>query len=222
MVDAARTKSVRHLDARAAGVRDRGDAKSHGQQPTAKRARRAVGESHGSMRGEESPTFPGLQVEPSASTRTGEETQDARLLGAGNNGNDAVSGESLALKRAQAAINGLTRGDICELRSFSKPPPAVNMVAAALMIFLTGHGEPTVAGWLSAKRYMTNVDNLFAAIAGLDLDSLLLSQTKKLEAYAQNPAFRPDIIASVSLPASKLCAWVLGVLVSGRRGFCIF
>lgn len=127
----------------------------------------------------------------------------------------SVSGESLALMRAQAAIDGLTRGDICELRSFAKPPAAVNMVVAALMIALTGQGEPTAAGWLSAKRYMTNVDKLFAAVAGLDLNTLRVSQTRKLEAYVRNPAFRPGIIACVSLPASKICAWVLGVLVSG-------
>lgn len=129
-------------------------------------------------------------------------------------GGESVSGESLALMRAQAAIDGLTRGDICELRSFSKPPAAVNMAAAALMIALTGHGEPTAAGWMSAKRYMTNVDKLFAAIAGLDLTNLRASQTRKLEAYVRNPAFRPDIVACVSLPASKICAWILGVLVS--------
>ena len=127
---------------------------------------------------------------------------------------ESLSGESLALMRAQAAIDGLTRGDICELRSFAKPPAAVNMVAAALMIALTGQGEPTAAGWLSAKRYMTNIDRLFAAVAGLDLSSLRVSQTRKLESYARNPAFRPDVIACVSLPASKICAWVLGVLVS--------
>ncbi|CAN0525497.1 unnamed protein product, partial [Scytosiphon promiscuus] len=89
--------------------------------------------------------------------------------------------------RAQAAIDGLTRGDICELRSFAKPPPAVNMVVAALMIALTGEGEPTPAGWLNAKRFMTNVDKLFAAVAGLDLDNLRVSQTRKLEAYVRNP-----------------------------------
>lgn len=128
---------------------------------------------------------------------------------------ELVSGESLALMRAQAAIDELTRGDICELRSFAKPPAAVNMVAAALMIALTGQGEPTAAGWLSAKRYMTNIDKLFGAVAELNLDNLRVSQTRKLEAYVRNPAFRPDIIACVSLPASKICAWVLGILVRG-------
>lgn len=128
---------------------------------------------------------------------------------------ESVSGESLALMRAQAAIDELTRGDICELRSFAKPPAAVNMVSAALMIALTGHGEPTAAGWLSAKRYMTNIDRLFGAVAGLDLSNLRVSQTRKLEAYIRNPAFRPDVVACVSLPASKICAWILGVLVRG-------
>lgn len=126
--------------------------------------------------------------------------------------------ETIALKRAQAAIDSLTRPDICELRSFSKPPAAVNMVAAALMIALTGSGEPNATGWLAAKRFMINVDRLFAAVGGLDLDTLRVSQIRKLEGYARNPAFRPGIIACVSLPASKICAWVLGVLVRGMIG----
>ncbi|CAN0307929.1 unnamed protein product, partial [Ectocarpus sp. 12 AP-2014] len=81
---------------------------------------------------------------------------------------------------------------------------------------LTGQGEPTAAGWLSARRYMTNIDKLFAAISGLDLNTLRVSQTRKLETYTRNPAFRPEIIACVSLPASKICAWVLGVLEAHR------
>lgn len=148
------------------------------------------------------------------SDRRGKEEEEQRKEER-REGSASMSGESLALMRAQTAIDGLTRGDICELRSFAKPPAAVNMVVAALMIALTGQGEPTAAGWLCAKRYMTNIDKLFAAVAGLDLNTLRVSQTRKLEAYVRNPAFRPSIIACVSLPASKICAWVLGVLVSG-------
>ena len=187
VIDEARSKSVRHLDARAEGIRKRWKINWRRQPPAAKRARR----------GEEISSSGKQEIEdwcrPSHS--------------------EAPSKETTALMRAQAAINGLTQRDIRELRSFSKPPAAVNMVAAALMIVLTGRGEPTSDGWLSAKRYMADSDNLFAAISNLDLDTLRTSQRKELEAYARNPAFRPAVIASVSLPASRLCAWILGVLV---------
>lgn len=193
MVDEARTKSVKRLDAQAAAAaadRIRSGSPSRGvPQPT--------GDTHFSSTAQGS--YPGKGEEEEEWERRNE---------------TSVSGESRALMRAQAAIDGLTRGDICELRSFTKPPAAVNMVTAALMIALTGQGEPTAAGWLSARRYMTNVDKLFAAISGLDLNTLRVSQTRKLETYTRNPAFRPEIVACVSLPASKICAWVLGVLVS--------
>ncbi|CAM9217533.1 unnamed protein product, partial [Hapterophycus canaliculatus] len=258
MIDEARTKSVKRLDAKAAASnahgymdtgmpaerRDSARSRSNGGKPNgyqrraAKRARsdtrtqyardvsvvsngasrerkeddwnnvgRRSRRSVLQIRNENSPSSP-----VSLSGRSwdkGEEYENERAGG-------SVSGESLALIRAQAAIDGLTRGDICELRSFSKPPAAVNMAAGALMIALTGQGEPTAAGWLSAKRYMTNVDKLFAAIAGLDLSNLRVSQTRKLEAYIRNPAFRPEIVACVSLPASKICAWILGVLEAHR------
>lgn len=263
MVDEARTKSVKRLDAQAAtafakgggigtttsskrGSASRNEDKRHGQ-PQPRAAKRVRG-SGGPQRGDGSSSLvqnnssmpldqedggwghcargsrrihgdpPSSPV--SLSDRKGkEEEEEQRRNEEGSEASTSVSGESLALMRAQAAIDGLTRGDICELRSFAKPPAAVNMVVAALMIALSGHGEPTAAGWLSAKKYMTNIDKLFAAIAGLDLNNLRVSQTRKLEAYVRNPAFRPGIIACVSLPASKICAWVLGVLVSGT-GVC--
>lgn len=257
MVDAARTKSVRRLDARAAAasstgpVEDRGDHHKHGRgQRAAKRARgetRATDEgdprTRGSISEQQASTRPqGLQtlkydgaasaVPPHAALTTvasalnAEQTRILRKQGwdvedAAELGCDTAGGsqESVALKRAQAAIDSLTRTDICELRSFSKPPAAVNMVAAALMIALTGNGEPNATGWLTAKRFMINVDRLFAAVTGLDLDTIRVSQVRKLEAYARNPAFRPGIIACVSLPASKICAWVLGILVRGEGGW---
>lgn len=230
VVDSARTKSVKRLDSRAARkcaggpARDDGGNGRHGQQqPAAKRARvlagnranggqaqgrkvPAVAPSSYHAGGESSVGVSRPEVDPSSAVRgRGEEEGEGDIGGA--------SQETLALLKAQAAIDGLTRRDICELRSFSKPPAAVNMVAAALMIALTGDGEASARGWLASKKFMVNVDKLFAEIAGLDLDSIRVSQIRKLEAYAQNPAFRPDAIACVSLPASKLCAWVLGVLV---------
>ena len=219
MIDEARTKSVKRLDDQAAaaateavstagGIATRlgaGNGSTSSNRPqwqsrAAKRARGGTG--------------------PWRASRVHSSESREQEVGGGEQGIpdeefESVSGESLALMRAQAAIDELTRGDICELRSFAKPPAAVNMVAAALMIALTGHGEPTAAGWLSAKRYMTNIDRLFGAVAGLDLSNLRVSQTRKLEAYIRNPAFRPDVVACVSLPASKICAWILGVLVRG-------
>lgn len=249
MVDEARTKTVKRLDAQAAEaaafpnggslgattttLSQTGSASNNGGgkygQPQPRAAKRVRGGSsssssmpferenggrghsaRGSRRIHDDPPSSPVFLGDTRGKGEGERRQEERSDASGS-----VSGESLALMRAQAAIDGLTRGDICELRSFAKPPAAVNMVVAALMIALTGHGEPTAAGWLSAKRYMTNVDKLFAAVAGLDLNALRVSQTRKLEAYVRNPAFRPGIIACVSLPASKICAWVLGVLVSG-------
>lgn len=220
-VDAARTKSVRRLDSRAAAARGEGSSGPAGPagrvrqgQPATKRAR--VRSTEGRAREASSGV-----VDPSSLTKGDAVTfgvHDSVGLGwsggsgEGERGNN-LSMESHALMRAQAAIDGLSRGDVCELRSFSKPPAAVNMVVAALMILLTGDGEPSASGWLTAKRFMTNVDMLFVAIAGLDLDNLRASQVRKLEAYVRNSAFRPEIIACVSLPASKLCAWVLGILV---------
>lgn len=256
MIDEARRKSVKRLDAQAAAAAAPGGGTTPGGvlrgssssgndnvgQPEVRAAKRARGGAGLRRGGERKPSrlysSTAVELEKGDRSRGGRRSHgvlpasggddpssnvgscDSRVEWDGEPGqrdgedSESISGESLALMRAQAAIDGLTRGDICELRSFAKPPAAVNMAAAALMIALTGQGEPTAAGWLSARRYMTNIDRLFAAVAGLDLSSLRVSQTRKLEAYVRNPAFRPEVIACVSLPASKICAWVLGVLVS--------
>lgn len=227
MVDSARTKSIKRLDYRAAATPGQmtvlgggKDKDAHGQcqnvQPVAKRIRGL--RDTGGIGSQVPPEFSIEKADPSSHGASGEgvlgifgDTTGPTV--AHNWDGHEASQETLALMRAQAAIDSLTRRDICELRSFSKPPAAVNMVAAALMITLTGDGEPSAAGWSASKRFMTNVDRLFAVIAGLDLDRIKVSQIRKLESYARNPAFRPEIIACVSFPASKLCAWVLGVLV---------
>ncbi|CAB1101509.1 unnamed protein product [Ectocarpus sp. CCAP 1310/34] len=250
MVDEARTKSVKRLDAQAAAAAgemgtelyaDQGVNCSNGIRGQHQRAPKRARSGAETRRGE--------WVSRVQSNASREQAADAQIrggspsrgvcqppddiqtfstaqgacLGKGieekgweRQNETSLSGESRALMRAQAAIDGLTRGDICELRSFAKPPAAVNMVTAALMIALTGQGEPTAAGWLSARRYMTNIDKLFTAISGLNLNTLRVSQTRKLETYTRNPAFRPEIVACVSLPASKICAWVLGVLEAHR------
>lgn len=243
MIDEVRTKSVKRLDEQAAAAAaaakgggsagrlntERSGGSSSSSRPqwqscAAKRARGGTGARRASraqsstIRGQDDKSRSHGGEKNHSDVPTSREESSSSVIEGGELDNpddesESVSGESLALMRAQAAIDELTRGDICELRSFAKPPAAVNMVAAALMIALTGHGEPTAAGWLSAKRYMTNVDKLFGAVAGLDLNSLRVSQTRKLEAYVRNPAFRPEVVACVSLPASKICAWVLGVLV---------
>jgi Microtubule-binding stalk of dynein motor len=65
----------------------------------------------------------------------------------------ATAAALAALSRARAAMACVTAGDIAELRTFAKPPPAVRMAAAAMMLLLTGAGDATAAGWAAARRY---------------------------------------------------------------------
>lgn len=216
MMDAARSKSIRSLDAQATKEIHRGvRVHRQGDPPASKKARQGDDTCESGKPEMGKWNQPKILMDPSSGIGKGSDEQTAEIEG--EETRNAASMETLALMRAQAAIDGLTRGDICELRSFPSPPAAVNMVVAALMITLTGRGEPTAEGWLSAKRYMTDIDSLFAAISNLNLNNLRVPQLKKLKAYIMNPAFRPDVIASVSLAASRLCAWILGVLVGTRQ-----
>jgi hypothetical protein len=113
-----------------------------------------------------------------------------------------------ALIAAQEAVASLSKSDVAELRSFTNPPPAVTMVASALMVMLTGEQLP----WAAAKRVMANGDRFLAMLAEFHPDSLTADQLRQLRPYIKNLAFHPSKIEPVCRCAAKFCAWVLGML----------
>jgi hypothetical protein len=113
-----------------------------------------------------------------------------------------------ALIAAQEAVASLAKSDVAELRSFTNPPPAVTMVASALMVMLTGEQLP----WPAAKRVMANGDRFLAMLAEFHPDSLTADQLRQLRPYIKNLAFHPTKIEPVCRCAAKFCAWVLGML----------
>ena len=72
-----------------------------------------------------------------------------------------ISAKEQGMARAEAAIACLTKGDISEMRSFNNPAPAVQMVAKAVMLLLTG--EPNMS-WKKSRRLMANGDRFFGML----------------------------------------------------------
>ena len=63
-----------------------------------------------------------------------------------------------ALKAAEAALNTLNKGNLTELKSFGKPPPAVVNVTAAVMVLRAPSSKiPKDRSWNNAKIMMAKV-----------------------------------------------------------------
>ena len=118
---------------------------------------------------------------------------------------------SEGLFRAEQAIACLTKGDVAEIRSFSKPPPAVMMVVKALMVLLTGEAMD----WKSAKRVMASGERFLQMMGACmrDRERLPESRIRMLRRkFTNNPNFHPDCVEPISRSAARFCAWVLGIV----------
>ena len=115
--------------------------------------------------------------------------------------------QEAAMARANAALGGLTLSDIAEVRSFVSPPPAVALVATALMLLLTG----VPLEWVECRRLMARGDRLLDMILDLDPDRIPARRLRQLLPIIRNPVFHPDSVQLVCRAAACLAGWVLGV-----------
>eukprot|EP00951_Prasinocladus_malaysianus_P010352 scaffold75916_cov45-Prasinocladus_malaysianus.AAC.1 len=106
-----------------------------------------------------------------------------------------------ALNAAVSALNALNKNDITEIKSFSKPPPLVQMTMEAVCIL---NGQK--ADWDSAKK-MLGDSNFMKNLVEFDKDNIPDSVIKKLKKYTENPDFVPETVGKQSNAAKSLCMW---------------
>lgn len=72
-----------------------------------------------------------------------------------------------ALEQARASLSELNKNDVTELRSFVKPPQAVQVVSESICVF---KGMSDVS-WKSAKGMMADT-NFLQSLQTMDVDSI--------------------------------------------------
>ena len=122
-----------------------------------------------------------------------------------------------SLQVALKAIEGLTKLDVAEIRTMSKPPAAVEVVMEAVIALLTGK----TISFQEARRLLGGGEAFLLMLREFQLDNVTDSRLRMIEPYVDNPVFRPENVLPVSYCASKFCGWVLGVVQAARwqRGF---
>ncbi|XP_043512192.1 dynein axonemal heavy chain 2 [Frieseomelitta varia] len=115
-----------------------------------------------------------------------------------------------ALNEAMKALDALSKKDIAEIRSFTHPPPRVEMVMEAVMILKTS--EPT---WAESKRQLADV-NFLNTLRDFDKDNISDRTLRQIGKYTSHPEFEPEKVGMVSVAAKSLCIWVIAMEQYGK------
>ena len=133
------------------------------------------------------------------------------------------------------ALDALSKKDISEIRSFSRPPPKVEMVMEAVMILKTS--EPS---WAESKRQLADVNflntvrniavaplardiaaspctrNARLQLRNFDKDHISDRTLRAISRYTSNPEFDAEKVGAVSIAAKSLCIWVIAMEKYGK------
>ncbi|CAM9165880.1 unnamed protein product [Chrysoparadoxa australica] len=104
-----------------------------------------------------------------------------------------------ALEKALKALDSLTKNDITEVKSFAKPPPAVQLVMEAVCILFEVKPD-----WDNSKKLLG--DSAFMdKLKNYDKDNIKEAVLKKLKTYTTNAGMQIEVVQKVSKAASGLC-----------------
>ena len=107
-----------------------------------------------------------------------------------------------ALNSALKALDSLDKKDITEIKSFAKPPPAVQVVMEAVCILLGAKPD-----WENAKKQLSD-SNFMASLQNYDKDNIPQPVLKKIKKYVADPMMAVENVKKVSKAATSLCMWV--------------
>ncbi|XP_033219684.1 dynein heavy chain 2, axonemal [Belonocnema kinseyi] len=115
-----------------------------------------------------------------------------------------------AINDAIKALDALNKKDLSEIKSFTRPPPKVEMVMEAIMVLKTSEKS-----WAEAKRQLGDV-NFLNSLRDFDKDHISDKTLRTINKYTSNPEFDPIKVGVVSVAAKSLCMWVIAIEKYGK------
>ncbi|RHZ02207.1 hypothetical protein DYB26_000657 [Aphanomyces astaci] len=106
-----------------------------------------------------------------------------------------------ALSNAQTALNSLSKSDITEVKSFAKPPEAVETVMSCVCLLL---GEKQT--WDAAQKVLKD-SSFIERLMNYDKDNIPAPLLKKLSKCVSEPGMSVEVVSKVSKAATSLCMW---------------
>ncbi|POM79752.1 Dynein heavy chain [Phytophthora palmivora] len=107
-----------------------------------------------------------------------------------------------ALNNAIKALDSLSKNDITEVKSFAKPPEAVETVMNAVCLLFNEKQS-----WDGAKKILGDVAFL-DKLKNFDKDNIPAATLKKLSKAVAEPGMAVEVVSKVSKAATSLCMWV--------------
>ncbi|XP_076453104.1 dynein axonemal heavy chain 10-like [Babylonia areolata] len=123
---------------------------------------------------------------------------------------DALAEALPALEAARLALDDLDKSDVTEIRSFAKPPKAVQTVCECIVV-MRGIRE---VSWKSAKGMMSEA-NFLRSLTEMDVDNINQKQTQAVKALLKDIDMSPDDMKSISRAGAGLLKFVEAVM-----GYC--
>jgi len=126
-----------------------------------------------------------------------------------------------AIKKAEAALNGLDKASLTELKGLANPPKDLLSVTAAVQYMLAKKGtnfKKLDVSWAAGKKMMGNVDAFLRSLQEFDKDRFEPENkewVRKLTgpADAPDPTFTAEYMKSKSFAAAGLCDWVVNICI---------
>eukprot|EP00904_Undaria_pinnatifida_P003150 jgi/Undpi1/12836/HiC_scaffold_7.g02503.m1 len=115
-----------------------------------------------------------------------------------------------ALLAAQEAVNCLDKASLTELKSFSKPPPGVDLVTTALLIMIKL--EKKNFSWENAKKMMAKVDAFKEQLEEYRGEDVPEEVVKRVQPLLLEPDFTYAVMKTKSAAAANLCNWVINII----------
>eukprot|EP00924_Labyrinthula_sp_SR-Ha-C_P016869 maker-scaffold_6-snap-gene-17.26-mRNA-1 protein AED:0.02 eAED:0.02 QI:0/0/0/1/0.75/0.6/5/0/4681 len=109
------------------------------------------------------------------------------------------------LENAMKEVDKLDKNSISEVKAYSSPPPAVEMVLNAVMLLFQLKPE-----WATAKKKISE-PNFLTQIKAFEKDKVPNKVLAKLVKYTRKTEFTFDNIKAKSSAAATLCVWVLAI-----------
>ncbi|PVD32839.1 hypothetical protein C0Q70_08286 [Pomacea canaliculata] len=123
---------------------------------------------------------------------------------------DALAEALPALEAARLALDDLDKSDVTEIRSFAKPPKAVQTVCECIVV-MRGIRE---VSWKSAKGMMSEA-NFLRSLTEMDVDNISQKQTQAVKALLKDIDMSPEEMKAISRAGAGLLKFVEAVM-----GYC--
>ena len=89
------------------------------------------------------------------------------------------------MEAARKAREDLDKGDVTEIKSFAKPPPAVQTICECILV-MRGFKE---ISWKAAKGMMSE-PNFLNNLMTMDVDAITINQSKTVKGFLKKLAFQ--------------------------------